>query len=189
MCVPHGHGTRLTYGSFKPFVPNKGNIPMRTLSTGVAAAILAVTISGAAMAETFKLEAVMRPTQTIKYDFKDRPHFVFFVQREGKSEGSGRLAGASVTEFGMHDIRPGTDGDPRGYLVFRAANGDEAYVKWRVRAVFFDKDGGGKRIVDHGYWEIDGGTGQFKSMRGLGTLEIKGVNKTDRKFILQGELQ
>ncbi|PIW26512.1 MAG: hypothetical protein COW30_14760 [Rhodospirillales bacterium CG15_BIG_FIL_POST_REV_8_21_14_020_66_15] len=131
----------------------------------------------------------MHPTQTIKYDFKDRPHFVLFVQREGKSEGSGRLAGAAVTEFGMHDIRPGNDGDPRGYLVFRAPNGDEAYVKWRVRAVFFNKDGGGKRIVDHGYWEISGGTGQFKDARGLGTLEIKGVNKTDRKFILEGELQ
>lgn len=160
---------------------------MRRVFSFAFAAALLIGFSSQASAEKFTVEAVMSPKEVMKYDFKDKPHFVLFVRREGTSTGSGPLAGASVTEYGMHDIRKGVDGDPLGYLIFKTANGDEAYVKWRVRAIFVPKDGGGKRIIDHGYWEISGGTGQFKGMQGLGTVEIKGVSKTDRKFILTGE--
>jgi hypothetical protein len=44
------------------------------------------------------------------------------------------------------------------------------------------------KLVDYGFWELTSGTGQFKDMRGVGTLEIKGVSPTDRKFILEGEI-
>ena len=58
------------------------------------------------------------------------------VRREGKTSGKGALNGASVTEYGVHDISPGFGGDPRGYLVFTMPDGDIANIKWQVRAVF-----------------------------------------------------
>ncbi len=149
----------------------------------------AVALAGAVKAENVSFEMVMSPKQAMKMDFKDgSKHFVLLVQREGKSTGSGPLAGTAVTEFGMHDIRRGVDGDPRGYLRFAAANGDEAYVKWRVRAIFVPGTGGKPKILDYGYWEIAGGTGQFKDLKGVGTMTIKGVSKTDRKFTLTGDV-
>lgn len=53
-----------------------------------------------------------------------QPHFVLFVKRESKAAGMGVLNGAELTEHGMHDIRPGVDGSPRGY---------RALVNGRVR--------------------------------------------------------
>ena len=63
-------------------------------------------------------------------------HFVLFVRREGKAVGGGPLNGAEMTEYGMHDIRPGVDGAPRGNMVARLPNGDRAVIHWEVPATF-----------------------------------------------------
>ncbi len=157
--------------------------------------IVAVTLAAlsgfhnSAHAETVDVSAVLSPTQVIRLNFRDgSKHFVVMVQREGKSEGSGALAGASVTEYGMHDIIPGVSGDPQGYLVFKNSSGDEAYIKWKVRAVFLPQPGGKPKLDDYGFWEIAGGTGAFSGMRGVGSLQIKPAGKKERRFILKGEL-
>jgi len=110
------------------------------------------------------------------------------VRREGKAAGTGPLAGASVTEYGYHDIIPGDSGDPRGYLVFALPNGDAAYVKWQVRAVFVPGDDGKPKLLDNGFWEIAGATGHLKGLKGAGTLHIRAVSLSDREFELTGEL-
>jgi len=57
--------------------------------------------STAVYAADLSVKAVMAPTDVLKMDFKDgSKHFVAMVRREGKAEGSGALAGASVTEYG-----------------------------------------------------------------------------------------
>ncbi len=140
-------------------------------------------------AETVDVSAVLSPTQVMRLDFKDgSKHFVVLVQRTGKSEGSGALASASVTEYGMHDIIPGVSGDPQGYLVFKNNAGDEAYIQWKVRAVFLPQPGQKPKLADYGFWEIVGGTGAFSGMKGVGSLQIKAAGKKERRFILKGEI-
>jgi len=145
-------------------------------------------VASATTAEPIAIEAVMSPTQSIRMDFKDGSnHFVLMVQREGEAEGSGALAGASVVEQGWHDIHPPFGGNPLGYLEFTAENGDVAYVKWTVRAVFA-KGEERPRLIDYEHWELVSGTGQFEGKTGVGTLEIKTLSPTDRLFVLAGEI-
>ena len=161
----------------------------RVIQTSAAALTIVVGLLGTAQAEAVKVEAVMSPKQQMKIDFKDGSgHFVLMVQREGKAEGSGPLDGAMVTEFGVHDIIPGVNGEPRGYLVFSSPNGDQAYVKWQVQATFVHGDDGKPKMLDNGVWQVVGGTGHFKSVAGAGILHIKPVSPTDRRFSLEGEL-
>lgn len=142
----------------------------------------------AAHAEEVSIKAVMVPQETIRMDFNDgSKRFVLMVRREGKSKGTSALAGASVSEFGWHDIDPPKGGDPLGYLQFTADSGDIANIKFTVRAVFI-KGEEKPRLVDYGFWELVSGTGQFENMTGLGTLTIKPESKTARLFTLDGEL-
>tara|TARA_R110000796_G_scaffold18489_10_gene56007 strand:- start:8206 stop:8697 length:492 start_codon:yes stop_codon:yes gene_type:complete len=156
--------------------------------TLVVSSLFGLATLTAAVAEPVSVKAVMVPQETIRMDFGDgSKHFVLMVRREGKSEGTSALAGASVSEFGWHDIDPPKDGDPHGYLQFTAENGDIANIKFTVRAVFI-KEEEKPRLTDYGYWELVSGTGQFENMTGIGTLTIKSASETDRLFTLDGEL-
>lgn len=162
--------------------------PLKRLSTLFGAAAIAVAAT-AAQAETIAIETVLAPQEQIRLDFEDgSKHFVLMVRRTGDATGQGPLAGASVTEYGMHDLVRGKDGDPRGYLVFEQKDGSKAYIKFRVRAVFVPGPNGKPRLLDNGYWEVVGTTGAFKGMKGAGTLHIKPASKTERRFILTGDL-
>ena len=147
------------------------------------------TVAAPADAAPVKIEAVMTPKEQIRLDFADgSKHFVLMVKREGKASGEGALSGAGVTEYGVHDITPGVGGDPRGYLVFTMPDGDVAYIKWRVRAVFVPGPDGKPILLDNGFWEVSGGTGKFGKLSGAGTLHIKPAPGADRRFILEGDL-
>lgn len=151
---------------------------------------LLLAAGNSALAEEVELQAVMVPQEQIRLDFEDgSKHFVLFVRREGKAEGGGPLDRSAVTEYGMHDIVPGEGGDPIGYLRFQAEDGALAYVRWRVRAVFVPGSDGKPQLLDNGTWEVVGGTGQFGGLAGAGTMNIKPVNETDRRFILKGDLR
>ncbi|MDH3703260.1 MAG: hypothetical protein OEU46_18310 [Alphaproteobacteria bacterium] len=155
------------------------------------AALFAAGPAAPVSAASMKVSAVLAPKEKMRLNFEDgSKHFVLFVRREGAAEGSGPLAGAAVTEFGMHDITPGVSGDPRGYLVFTAPGGDKAYVKWLVRAIFVPNPGGKPKfkLLDYGHWEVVSGTGKFKGLKGVGTMTIKAASKTDRRFTLEGDL-
>lgn len=156
-------------------------------------AALALVIAGGlalpAHAAPTSVEAVMSPKEQIRLEFADgSKHFMLMVRREGKSAGQGLLAGATVTEYGVHDITPGVGGNPSGYLVFTLPDGDVAYLKWLVRAVFVPGADGKPILLDNGVWEVAGGTGKLKGLKGAGILHIKAVSATDRKFVLDGEL-
>jgi hypothetical protein len=143
---------------------------------------------GQASAAPVSVEAVMTPTQSMRMDFADgSKRFVLMVRREGKAEGEGIFAGASVVEYGWHDINPPIDGNPQGYLELTAPNGNVAYLKWSVRAVFI-KGAEKPKLYDNGVWELVSGTGQFAGLAGVGSLVIKPASPTDRRFILQGEV-
>ncbi len=142
----------------------------------------------AAGAEQFSIRAVMSPKEQIRADLPTpQPHFVLFVKREGKAAGTGVLNGAALTEYGMHDIRPGVDGSPRGYLIARLPNGDQAVIQWEVQATFVPGPDGKPKLLDNGVWRLIGGTGALDGIKGAGTMHIKAVSPTDREFQLDGE--
>jgi hypothetical protein len=144
---------------------------------------------GAALSAPVTVEAVVSPKEQIRLDFADGSrHFVAMVRRDGKATGDGPLAGAEVSEYGFHDVVPGEGGDPRGYLTFTSGEGNVAYIKWTIRAVFVPGADGKPKLLDQGYWEVVGAMGKFKGMKGAGVVNLKGVSATDRKFILTGEL-
>ncbi len=147
-----------------------------------------VGLAGLAAADPLSVRAVMSPKEQIYVDLPTpQPHFVLFVRRDGRASGQGVLDGAQLTEYGMHDIRPGRDGAPRGYLVARLPGGDQAVIQWEVQATFIPGPDGRPRLLDNGVWRIIGGTGSLKGLRGAGILHIKPVSPTDREFRLEGE--
>lgn len=156
----------------------------------VAATTLLGTATASVVAAPIKIETVVLLKELIRLDFADgSKHFVAMGRREGKATGKGILSGATVTEYGMHDIQPGIGGDPHGYLVFTLPEGDMAYVKWVVRGVFVPGADGKPILLDNGVWEVVGSTGKLKGLQGAGTLHIKRVpSPLERNFILEGEL-
>jgi hypothetical protein len=158
--------------------------------TAVTVATMLGTATTLVNAAPVKIEAVVSPRDNIRLDFADgSKHFVAMMRREGKATGQGILSGATVTEYGIHDVQPGIGGDPHGYLVFTLPEGDIAYVKWALRGVFVRGADGKPRLLDNGVWEVVGGTGKLKGLQGAGTLNIKPASSPlERNFILEGEL-
>ncbi len=145
-------------------------------------------LTGQAWAEPLSIKAVMSPKEQIRGDLPTRePHFVLFVRREGKAAGLGVLNGAELTEYGMHDIRPGLDGAPRGYLVAKLPSGDQVVIQWEVQATFVPGPDGKPRLLDNGVWRFIGGTGSLEGIKGAGILHIRAVSPSDREFELTGE--
>ncbi|MBS0172509.1 MAG: hypothetical protein JSR64_00555 [Nitrospira sp.] len=166
---------------------NLTSMRLRKLATLTLCATAIVASS--AMADPLNVKATMVPKEQIKLDFKDGSgHFVLMVRREGSAAGTGLLDGAQIVEYGRHDIVPGVAGDPSGYLVATKGEGNVAYIKWTVRAIFLPGKDGKLEINDNGFWEVVSGTGSFKGLKGAGTLHIQSANPTDRIFILDGQL-
>ncbi len=155
-------------------------------------ALVAALIAGAAsmvQAEPIKFDALVAQKEALRLDFADgSKHFFLLVRREGKSEGQGPLAGATVNEYGAHDIVPGVGGEPRGYLEFTKADGDKAYIKWTIQAIFVPGPDGKPKLLDNGVWQIVSGTGRLDKLKGAGTFHLIATGPTERRFVLEGEL-
>jgi len=152
----------------------------------LAATASCVLAGGTALAAPMKIEAVVSPKADAKLEFADgSKRFLVAAQREGKASGNGPLAGAMMLEWGLHEVNPATGANVNGYLVFTAANGDIAYLKYTFRAVPVPGPDGKPRFVANGVWETAGGTGTLKGLRGIGTVEF---NPKERRFVLEGDL-
>lgn len=140
-------------------------------------------------AEPVQFEALVAQKEAIRLDFADTgKRFFLMVRREGKSEGQGPLAGATVQEYGAHDILPGIGGEPHGYLEFATTDGSKAYLKWTIQAVFVPGPDGKPKLLDNGVWQVVGGTGKLQKLKGAGTFRLQFPGPTDRRFVMQGEL-
>lgn len=152
------------------------------------AAVMAAAGS-AAHAEAVKFDALVAQKEAIRLDFADNSkHFFLLVRREGKSEGQGPLAGATVQEYGAHDIVPGVGGEPRGYLEFTKSDGDKAYIKWTIQAIFIPGPDAKPRLLDNGVWQVVSGTGKLEKLKGAGTFHLIATGPAERRFVLEGEL-
>ena len=161
---------------------------MRPIQAALLGLALCLGATGAA-AEPMILDVVLSPKDQINLDFKDDSrHFVILMQREGSADGSGVFEGAKVVEYGMHDVTRGDGGKASGYFEATTTGGDIAYFRWRLRALFVAGPDGKAKIINNGYWELTGGTGQFATMRGVGTMLLEFVSKTDRRFVLEGDI-
>jgi len=153
----------------------------------ITTAVVATVLAGSATAEPVAVEALLTAQEQMRIDFADNSgHWVLAVRREGQAEGSGVFAGASVTEFGWHDVHPPISGRPQGYLQMTTENGDVAVLQWAVRATFI-KGEEGPALHDNGVWELVSGTGQFENKRGVGSLVIRPQGGPNL-FILEGEV-
>jgi hypothetical protein len=154
--------------------------------------LTAATIAAAtslAQAEPANFDALVTQKEAIRLDFADSSkHFFLLVRREGKSEGQGPLAGATVEEYGAHDIVPGVGGEPRGYLEFTRPDGDKAYIKWSIQAVFVPGPDGKPKLLDNGVWKVVSDTGKLEKLKGAGTFHLIAMAPTERRFVLEGEL-
>jgi hypothetical protein len=167
----------------------KSIIATKRLLHAAALIWLAAASLDTAFAAPVSMEANVETKEQIRFDFVDgSKHFVVMVKRDGRANGSGPLDGTSVTEYGRHDIVPSVGGDPSGYLVFSAGDSDVAYLKYLVRAVYVPGADGKPVLLDGGIWEVVGSAGRFKGLRGAGTLRIRQLSATDRKFTLDGEM-
>lgn len=158
--------------------------------TGMASALAAGVVAAvpAALAAPVAFEAKVETREQIRLDFADgSKHFVAMVRRDGRSSGNGPLQAAAVAEYGRHDIVPGVGGDPSGYLVFTTEDG-VAYLKYLVRAVYVPGADGKPAVLDGGIWEVVGASGRFNGLKGAGTLRIRALSPTERRFALEGEL-
>lgn len=161
---------------------------MRPIQAALLGLALCLGATGAA-AEPMILDVVLSPKDQISLDFKDDSrHFVILMQREGSADRSGVFKGAKVVEYGMHDVTRGDGGKASGYLEATTTGGDIAYFRWRLRALFVAGPDGKAKVINNGYWELTGGTGQFATMRGVGTMLLEFVSKTDRRFVLEGDI-
>lgn len=154
--------------------------------TTIAAALCA-TISGAALASPMQIEAVVSPKPNEpKLEFADGSRrYIVAVQREGKATGSGPLAGATMLEWGVHDVNPASGANANGYLVFTGTGGDVAYLKYQFRGVPVPGADGKPRFMANGVWETTGGTGKFKTLRGTGSVQFV---PQERRWVLAGEI-
>jgi hypothetical protein len=133
-----------------------------------------------------KIEAVIVPKTESKLEFADgSKRYLLATQREGKAAGSGPLAGATMLEWGVHDVDPATGAHANGYLVFTTANGDIAYLKYQFRAVRVTGPDGSPRFLANGFWETAGGTGKLEGLRGGGTVRYE---PKERRWMLDGDL-
>jgi hypothetical protein len=83
---------------------------------------------------------------------------------------------------------PGVGGEPRGYLEFTKADGDKTYIKWTIQAVFVPGADGKPKLLDNGVWQVVSGTGKLAKLQGAGTFHLVPAGPTDRRFVLEGEL-
>jgi hypothetical protein len=150
------------------------------------AGLMAGAIS-TAEAETVKFDALVAQKEALRLDFAGgSKHFFLLVHREGKSDGQGVLANATVEEYGAHDIVPGVGGEARGYLEFTKADGDKAYIKWTIQAIFVPGPDGKPKLLDNGVFVS--GTGKLEKLKGAGTFHLVATGPTERRFVLEGEL-
>jgi hypothetical protein len=162
---------------------------MSRFNTITAVATPLLVAASFAQAEPVKFEAAVAQKEAIRLDFQDSSkRFFLMVRREGKSEGQGPLASATVQEYGAHDVVPGVGGEPRGYLEFTTADGSKAYLKWIIQAVFVPGSDGKPKLLDNGVWQVVGATGKLEKLKGAGTFRLQFPGPTDRRFVMEGEL-
>lgn len=161
---------------------------MRTLQTTLLGLAFCLQ-SSLAHAEAMKLDALLTTSESISLAFKnDSRRFVTLLKREGVVSANGVFEGAKMVEYGMHDVTSGDAAEAAGYLEVTTTGGDTAYFKWQLRAAFVKGSDGKLGVVNGGTWEIIGGTGQFDDKRGVGLMQIEFPSKTERRYILEGNI-
>ncbi|MGF6937088.1 hypothetical protein OKW41_006250 [Paraburkholderia sp. UCT70] len=131
------------------------------------------------------------PNEYTRLVFADGSNrYVALVRRSGKVVTEGALRGATVQEWGFHEVTlgPETNGRGTGYLVITRGPGDILYLKTQLRQITVAGKRGEPRSAFNGLWEVSGATGKFNGLQGAGTLRIKRLSESERQWVLEGEL-
>ena len=159
---------------------------IRTLVTTTA---LYSLFTASIYAAPVRVEALISTKTETRLDFADgSKRYLVAIQREGKATGSAPLAGATMLEWGVHDVIPGVGISGGGYLVFTTAEGDIAYLKYQMRGTPMPAQDGRPRNLVNGSWEVVSSTGKLKQLQGAGILRVNVISPNERSWILEGEL-
>jgi hypothetical protein len=163
----------------------------------VAACWLSLTLPALAKPFTAELRFDIKkgepglPNEYTKLEFADGSNrYIALVRRSGKVVSAGVLHGATVQDWGYHEVTlgPDTNGRGAGYLIMTSGPGDLLYLKTQLRQITVPSRGNEPRSVFNGLWEVSGATGKFKGLQGSGTLRIERLSESVRQWILEGEL-
>ncbi|MEO6566712.1 MAG: hypothetical protein ABIO63_11870 [Casimicrobiaceae bacterium] len=155
----------------------------------VTATSLYALSAASVYAAQIRVEASISTKTESRLEFADgSKRYILAVQREGKATGSAPLAGATMLEWGTHDVVPGVGVSGSGYLVFTAAEGDIAYLKYQFRNTPIPRQDGKPRNLINGTWEVVGSAGKLKQLQGAGVLRVNVISPNERLWILEGEL-
>ncbi len=69
------------------------------------------------------------------------------------------------------------NGNHKGYRIQRHENGDDTYVRYEGSHFVSEEKGGAYRSHFEGKWEVTGGTGKFKHIKGDGTYKGTGTEE------------
>ncbi|REG59339.1 hypothetical protein B0G80_2086 [Paraburkholderia sp. BL6669N2] len=131
------------------------------------------------------------PNEYTKLIFADGSNrYVALVRRSGKVVSEGVLHGATVQEWGFHEVTlgPETNGLGTGYLVITQGSSDILYLKTQLRQITLVGKPGTPHSAFNGLWEVSGATGKFNGLTGAGTLRINRLSESERQWVLEGEL-
>jgi hypothetical protein len=165
---------------------------------GLAAALF-VTSTAPATAEPLNVELLIDlkngapglPNEYTKLNFADGSNrYVALVRRSGKVVGNGPFAGATVQDWGLHEVstKPEITGQGTGYLVISHGDADVVYLKTQTRSMAFPKKGDRQDSIFIGTWEVTGASGKFRGLEGAGTLRVNPLSPSERQWLLTGEV-
>lgn len=145
--------------------------------------------SKSVMADTFRIETFMTENSRLEMEFSDgSERYVAVIQRAGISQGGGLLANTKVTEIGLHDFVPTVSADAVLYHEFKTPGGDSVYIKSTIRGIALPGSDDKTRINLNGLWEIVGASGQLRSLRGSGIVNVKTLSSNVRHFTFEGNI-
>jgi len=153
--------------------------------------ILALFSISKAQAKAVEFEAVISDVADRTLKFKDdSAHIIRLVHREGKVTGDAPFAGATMKEWGIHDMifpneKTYPTGDGFGYLIFTQSNGHEFYLKFNWIATAIKDEKGKSSFILSGHWRVEDSSNK---MTGLGTLRINMLSAKERHWTFEGDM-
>lgn len=171
-----------------------------------ALGILSLLVS--VRADPVKLEFVVNlktgePGLANQYDMLDlgagSGRYVAALRQSGKVTSKGLLEGASVLDWGFHEVpteqaaatgqneAEPTGGGP-GYLVFTLPSGDKLTMRLQMHLQYVPQSHGDPRPFIFGLWQIIDASGSLSHLQGTGVIRIERPSAEERLWILEGQV-
>jgi hypothetical protein len=102
----------------------------------------------------------------------------------------GLLAGATVLDWGLHEVPTGTDpnGGGPGYLLFTLPSGVQLTMRLQMHLQYIPQAKGAPQPFIFGLWEIVGASGSLRQLQGSDVIRVERPSADERLWVLEGEV-